>query len=507
MPISLDSEKLIELNTLIEENIRVEQGQPPIYVDVSNNLSRILARQNHVVFGRRGSGKSTLLLSAKAQVEDKGFLCIYFDSELIKENPYPDILVSILVEVFKYLSKHSVSMEKGISRYFRQIVPSRKRRLSNRTKRAIKELENLRTEPQVYDKRTETTLTKEKRAKAEVGIGLDKVGISGGFDQGGISTVKEATETTVEKIAGLQKNLEMYHNLIVEILGEIKKSMMLFIDDFYFIERQRQPDVIDYIHRLCKGTNMFLKLGTIKYRTKLYRISSQSGKVIGVELDNDIFSIDLDYTLEDLTVMSTFLDRVLHKFAEMVNVQVDELDTLFTTGGKNLLHLASGGVPRDFLNLFLRSQDIAKKIMVPKLEKQRVVGEAARQYLNQVKKQNFSEDSIGDSVPLQQLMDKISRFAIERRKKTVILIDQEETSKYPEEYDRLKQLMDLRFVHLVDSNTSATYGGRKRYEGYMVDVGLWASPRKPGLVEVDFGKRDSSGRKDELRNCPIFKLP
>ena len=282
--------------------------------------------------------------------------------------------------------------------------------------------------------------------------------------------------------------------------------MMLFLDDFYFIARQNQPDVIDYLHRLCKGTNMFLKIGTIKYRTRLYNISPRNGKTIGVELDNDIFPIDLDYTLEDLAAMSTFLDHILHTFAERVNVQVDELDTLFTTGGKKLLHMASGGVPRDFLNLFLRSQNIAKKRMVQKLEKQRAVGEAARQYLNDVKKQNFSEDSIGDSVPLEELIDRIRRFAIDDKRKTVILVDQEETGKHPEEYDRLKQLMDLRFVHLVDSNTSATYGGRKRYEGYMLDVGLWASPRIPSLVEVDFAKRDASGRKDELRNCPKFRL-
>lgn len=506
MPISLGSPELIELNTLIEENIRVGRGQPPIYVDVSNNLSRILAKQNHVVFGRRGSGKSTLLLSAKAQAEKRGVLCIYFDSELIKENPYPDIVISILVEVFKYLAKYSASTEQGLFRHFRRIVGSRKGRLNNRIQRAVGSLGNLRIEPQVYDKKTETTLSRERKAAAEVGMGLGKAGVSGGFGETGISTVKEATETTVVKIARLQQDLELYHHLIAEFLDEFKQNMMLFVDDFYFVARQNQPDVIDYLHRLCKGTNMFLKLGTIKYRTRLYRVSPHNGRTIGVELDNDIFPIDLDYTLEDLAVMSSFLDHVLHTFAERVNVQVDELDTLFTAGGKKLLHLASGGPPRDFLNLFLRSQSIAKKLMVRKLEKQRVIGEAARQYSNEVKRQNFSEDSMGDSVPLEQLSERIRKFAVEDKRKTVILVDQEEISRHPEQYDRLKQLMDLRFVHLVDSNTSATYGGRRRYEGYMLDVGLWASPRIPGLVEVDFARRDASGRKDELRNCPRFRL-
>lgn len=506
MPITLQSPELATLNKLIEENIRIGRERPPIYVDVANNMSRILSKQNHVVFGRRGSGKSTLLLSAKAQAEEQGFLCIYFDSELIKENPYPDVLISILTEVFRYLLEQLVSEERGIIKYFKRIAPSKKGRLSRRAENVVSELEELRIEPQIYDKIRKTTVTKEQRKGAEAGVGTETVKIGGGFEQAGISTVEEATETTVVKISRLQQRLEAYHNLLVELLNELGKNMMLFLDDFYFIARQNQPDVIDYIHRLCKGTNMFLKLGTIRYRTKLYLTNPQNGKTVGVELDNDIFSIDLDYTLEDLGVMSSFLDYILRTFAERASVQVNDLDTLFTGGGKKLLHLASGGVPRDFLNLFLRSQGIAKKIMLPKLQKQRVVGEAARQYLNEVKRQNFSEDSIGDSSQLEQLIERIRKFAIEEKRKTVILIDQEESRSHPEEYDKLKQLMDLRFVHLVDSNTSATYGGRKRYEGYMVDAGLWASPRIPALVEVDFDKRDASGRKDELRNCPKFKL-
>ena len=116
------------------------------------------------------------------------------------------------------------------------------------------------------------------------------------------------------------------------------------------------------------------------------------------------------------------------------------------------------------------------------------------------------DDSAGDTSPLEHIIGRICQFSIEGKKKTVFLVGQDEGSRHPEEYDRLRQLMDLRFVHIVDSHTSATYGGRRRYEGYMVDAGLWASPRRPGLIEVDFDKRDESGRKDELRNCPIFKL-
>ena len=491
MPIALNSPELSRLNKLIEENIRVERGQPPIYVDSGKNLSRILTIQNHVVFGRRGSGKSSLLLSAKTEAEKQGFLCIYFDSELIKRNPYPDVLISILIKIFGFLLEQLESEKRSIFRLFRQILPAKRKQLSKKVRTNIEDLEKLKIEPQIYDVAKRTTTTQEKRTGADVELGLDKAKIGASLDQSGSSTVEEATKTTIQKTSRLQRNLESYHNLLVELFEELRKDMMLFLDDFYLIAKQNQPDVIDYLHRLSKGTRMRLKLGTIRYRTRLYHTLTKTGEPIGVELDNDIFPIDLDYSLEDLTAMSIFLDQILRTFAEKVGIQMNDLDALFTAGGKKLLYLASGGVPRDFLNLFLRSQDIARRLNQPKLEKRRVIGEAARQYLNEGKKQNFSEDSIGDFVSLEGLLDRIRQFAIEKQRKTVILVNQEERVKHPEEHDKLKQLMDLRFVHLVDSNTSASYGGRKRYEGYMLDVGLWASPRIPGLEEVDFDRIDS----------------
>jgi hypothetical protein len=504
--ITLGSQELIALNQLIEENLRIGRGQPPVYIDIANNLVRLLSNQNHIVFGRRGSGKSTLLLTTKQKAESRGVLCIYIDSELIKENPFPDVLLSILIKIFEYLLERSRDYERGILRRFRRMPYTKGHSLNREATNIIKDLYRLRTEPEAYELERQTTLTKQGRKGANIKVGLGQAGIGAEIDQATGSTIQETTGATIVKIRCLQQNLEMYQHLLAEMLSKLTQNMMLFLDDFYFIEKQYQPDVIDYLHRLSKGTNMYLKLGTIKYRTSLYRASRVTGRITGVELNNDIFPINLDYTLEDFEMMSNFLDEILSKFAEKANIERGDLDNLFTEGGKDMLHLSSGGVPRDFLNLFVKSQSIAKSHLLEKMEKQRVVGEAARQYLNETKRQNLSEDSVGDSSSLTQMLGRICKFAIETKKKTVFLVDQGESSKAPAEYDRLKQLMDLRFIHLVDSNTSATYGGRKRYEGYMVDAGLWASPRIPGLEEVDFAKVDASGRKDELRNCPKFKL-
>jgi len=63
--LTLDDPKIKQLNQIIEENIRIQENVTPIYIDVGDNLKRIMANQNYVVFGRRGSGKSSLLLTAK----------------------------------------------------------------------------------------------------------------------------------------------------------------------------------------------------------------------------------------------------------------------------------------------------------------------------------------------------------------------------------------------------------------------------------------------------------
>ena len=58
---SLNGDKLIALRKAINENLRIQQGgaKPIPYIDVSNALGDICARQNHTVFGRRGCGEDS----------------------------------------------------------------------------------------------------------------------------------------------------------------------------------------------------------------------------------------------------------------------------------------------------------------------------------------------------------------------------------------------------------------------------------------------------------------
>jgi predicted AAA+ superfamily ATPase len=74
----LKPDKLKRLRMVINENLRVQRGGAELvpYIDVSNGLSDIAARQNHAIFGRRGCGKTLLLHYSASRLPLKFGLCI-----------------------------------------------------------------------------------------------------------------------------------------------------------------------------------------------------------------------------------------------------------------------------------------------------------------------------------------------------------------------------------------------------------------------------------------------
>src|SRR5690606_32371329 len=82
------------------------------------------------------------------------------------------------------------------------------------------------------------------------------------------------------------------------------------------------------------------------------------GQTIGVVLEQDIEQINLDRTLEDLTSPTEFLANLLNSLGEKVKI-TDATTELFNQQAFEKLVIASGGVPRDFLTIFINAVDIA----------------------------------------------------------------------------------------------------------------------------------------------------
>ncbi len=182
------------------------------------------------------------------------------------------------------------------------------------------------------------------------------------------------------------------------------------------------------------------------------------------------------------------------------NVPVEDM---FAGDGFAQLCLASGGVPRDFLFLFVTSANAAVSAgrTIGKIQ----VNEAAlanlRSKVDSMKRDSGDEDAI-----LNGCLKRIKRFVYDEKRTNAFLIAKDDLDKNDQARQAIRELVDLRLIHLVDQNTSRAPSDGRRYEAYILDVALYDNTRPRNFSQVEPGQRDEKARKDELRASPVFAL-
>ena len=105
-------DKVAQLGKYIEENLRASQSAGLKFVDPRYFGQRLMAKQNHVVFGRRGAGKSTLVSSCQ---KEPATIAIYLNLETYKDITFPNIIVQVfLVSCFRNSLHKSLRLDKTI---------------------------------------------------------------------------------------------------------------------------------------------------------------------------------------------------------------------------------------------------------------------------------------------------------------------------------------------------------------------------------------------------------
>ena len=244
------------------------------------------------------------------------------------------------------------------------------------------------------------------------------------------------------------------------------------MDDFYFVPKSAQPEFIDFFHRLTKDTPLFVKLATIKHRSRLFKTTDQT--YIGAELGHDIYEIDMDYTLDKFSDLKDFMDELLQTALRDSGVELD-VDDLFTGEGFSQLCLASGGVPLDFLALFVRLANSVIAGRGAKIGKVEVTEEAINNI--QSKLEALKIDSAGELQILESYLGVIRRAIYNDRRTNAFLVAKDELEQHPQERQAIRELVDLRLIHLIDSNTSSAPSDGRRYEAAHLDVGLYENSR------------------------------
>lgn len=513
----LDSPEMANLLTLVEEAARsTEEGVKHFVEPAPGTLRRTTNRRHHIVFGRRGSGKSSLLRKAAADLTLDRRPIATVNLEAFKGHSYPDVLISVLISMFKEFRKwmDSAAIHPSTRKRFWQRLfgaapqrPSFNRaksaQISGRLSKHIEalEIELHRTDDAEMRVTDGAATSKSDSVGVKVNAASPVVSGEGAASAGSSRTQKQEVEQKYKrsKTDFLHRQILDFQRLFGD-LGELSGGdAYLFLDDLYHIRRSDQARVLDYFHRLAKDHSLWLKVGTIRHRTRWY---VHGDPPIGMKLADDADEIDLDLTLEKYSLAKGFLTKVLTNFA--TTATVGRLDGFLTDGALDRLVLACGGVARDFLSIFRLAVYVARergggyrgnKVGVED------VNVAACEY-DSAKREDFKRDTLDDSSPLEAEYRKIRQFCLEENNINCLLLDKE---LHHVEVDLIHELVDLKLVHLVRSRVTVRGQRGRIYEAYMLDLSQYTGARKRRELQMlEFWKPDST---EALRKKTLIYTP
>lgn len=310
-----------------------------------------------------------------------------------------------------------------------------------------------------------------------------------------------------------------------EMVAELNRSLRavlragivrlyLYIDDFYLFPESEQPHLLDCVAGMLRDCDGWIKVASIERLTRSFEPSSR----IGIEVPHDASKIDLDVTLEDPESTQRFLESVLSNYTTTAGIS--KPTNIAQAAALGRLVLASGGVPRDYLNLFAssivaaRSRSRAREI--GREDVAEAAGRAARS-----KKRDLEQDVSSDSAG--SLLIALDILSEEVRGAGYTYFRVNVSQKSHQFYEVLGQLVDLRFAHLIQSTLSDQHRQGVKYEAYILDLSEYSDVRlKRGLAILDlrdgkwsFRRSGKAGTqkqlpgtllRDELRRAPIMDL-
>jgi hypothetical protein len=483
----LTDERIDRFTSLIKDSFRVRPNQDPVYVDLSGNLARVRSKQHQVIFGRRGSGKSCLLVHFHRSVaQSDKTLSIYIESDDLKRLGYPDVLIRLLLRITEEVAD---ATRGRVGRFLR-------RKRSDLWKQAdvLREFLDLAEESDV------TKEIREERVRgAEAGAGSH--GATGKLNATNTSGEGLTSSYKAEKLAALERRIPDFKQTLQDEFAKTKyRSGAVIVDDFYLFDREIQPDILDYLHRLLRGTDLYLKLGTVRHRTTLMRTNGQE---IGIDPAEDVEQINLDRTFEHVDETKQFLELMLDSMAKKVGI--NSADEFISPDGLLQLTLASGGVPRDYLNTLVEAVPAARGMGQQRVTPKSIYKGAGRlAYRNKLA--NLRKDTGNDANPIERVFVDLATFCLKEEKKTGFLISQDEVMTYPDGHEIIQQLMDFKLIHVIEPDTSAASGRTGRFEAYTLDFSLFMEPRLRGIRHIEFWKTDERRRREGVRESPHYAL-
>jgi hypothetical protein len=232
------------------------------------------------------------------------------------------------------------------------------------------------------------------------------------------------------------------------------------------------------MHRLLKDTDLWLKIGSIRYSTLPFRPGNPP---VGMQLAHDAHEIALDRGIRLFQTSQEFLETILRQLGERVGV---DIDNLLTEGARNRLMLASGGIVRDYLRLTYSSIEQARnrgpsvktgteKVIVEDVNK--AAGSIASSKLDDLK-----EDAPEEAAALHRLVMELTEFC-RWSQRAYFLVDSQDAE--------LSRAMDAlhhhRYAYLLEESETVPDRGSQRFNVWLLDIAQLSAQRATQQMDFD----------------------
>lgn len=452
-------------------------------------IESLRAPVNHLVTGRRGVGKSTNLAVLEHKARGSGDWVIFVDVETHKSRAYPDVLIEIVLDILAETEPRRRDL--------------RHRKLRKRIHGLRTVLNELRGSAPVVTENTE----KQANAASEVGVTL-RGGVAKEFVKlsGGAHRSRSSTSKTSQVSTQTRRKEDFLRDLAPALADTLKEaaeskgsgSLLLVLDDFYFVEKEMQPKVLDHLHGITKRTNVWLKIGSVGSRTQSY---ADGDPPVGMQPPNDVQHLSLDVGLSDFLTAKRFLEDVADGVLSESELRIKDVVT--ETARERAVLIAGGAVPRDYFDILIGAADAAwEGAQKPgarsgdggfRIGAEDVQAAAGRRLDR--KQTDMRNDAGRDAPALEARFANIVDFARDRDTYFFLVKRTDLDSEWGRE---IAELEDLRFVHRI-MTTRPNTGTMRGIDTtvFMVDI--------PALVEKRMQKAPiefwEPRKADELRKA------
>ena len=478
--IDIKSRRVQQSVSKLDGFLRAEYNSEKNYLEYYaglETLDKVISIKDQIIYGRRGTGKTHLLkaLQEKLLADDQKYLPVYIDLRTFKPTLESDndlyyaliIFQEIVVEVLKcvYVNLDYLYQDYTVEQQKIIIDPQRRKIL------ALLEKFNRSFDGKSFTKMGETGFRVNEVKKLATNLKIAKIP-----ELFGSKEVNKEIESEDEKIKYI--SFSDMSDAISELLEAVDiDRIFCLLDEWSEIPETSQYILAEFLKRTFVPKKVTLKIAAIPNRTQLI-----SENRIGLEDGGDIFGFPLDnrYIYELYPeITKAFFNELLYKQLYLMDPQLYEI--FYDNKEKRPVHnfiniflanqalreilIASAGIPRDFLNIFISAYNI---FFTKTNNRHLVVADirnATVEWYGVDKKKTVDANSNA-----KLLLDKIINDILITKKRCHFLI--------PEKYEKVKELndlIDLRVIHLRKRGISHKGNKGVVYNVYYLDYACYTS--------------------------------